>query len=210
MAKTVWILPRKVSASWPGCDGSVDFQVPEHALDTVVLFVEGAVVLDRHTAARLFGYDCLDAPCCLIHTDGAGLMAFLYHPGIECVRVGSSTPLRLCSSSFCRRSDGRRLVVRGRQSRTEAYWRTAPRTVKCSSISPAFQAAAETWREARCYRGCNGRCLQWHRLAATPPPARSRLHSTAERVDRSCSSCLIWARHLAMAFRSAAAEWPFD
>lgn len=32
-----------------GCDGSVDFQVSEHALDPVALFVEGAVVLDRHT-----------------------------------------------------------------------------------------------------------------------------------------------------------------
>jgi hypothetical protein len=32
-----------------GCDCPVDFQVSEHALDAVALFVQGAVVLDRHT-----------------------------------------------------------------------------------------------------------------------------------------------------------------
>jgi hypothetical protein len=33
-----------------GCDGAIDFQVSEHALDTVALPVENPVVLDFHAA----------------------------------------------------------------------------------------------------------------------------------------------------------------
>jgi hypothetical protein len=33
-----------------GCDGPVDFQVSEHALNAVALFVEGAVVFDFDAA----------------------------------------------------------------------------------------------------------------------------------------------------------------
>ena len=33
-----------------GCDGSVDLELAEHALDPVALLVERAVMLDLHTA----------------------------------------------------------------------------------------------------------------------------------------------------------------
>ncbi len=33
-----------------GCDGSIDFQVSEHALDAVALLVENPVMLDFHAA----------------------------------------------------------------------------------------------------------------------------------------------------------------
>ena len=33
-----------------GCDGAIDFQVSEHALDAVALLLENLVVLDFHAA----------------------------------------------------------------------------------------------------------------------------------------------------------------
>lgn len=52
LAKAAWSMLRgggELAVS--GCNASLDCEAPEYAFDAVALFVEGAVVPDRHAAA---------------------------------------------------------------------------------------------------------------------------------------------------------------
>lgn len=60
-----------------GSNGAIDFEMTEHALNAVALFVEGAVVLDFHASvgpSRNYG---LDVACGKVRTDRIGIVALV-------------------------------------------------------------------------------------------------------------------------------------
>ena len=129
-----------------GCDGPVDFQVSEHALDAVALFVEGAIVLDLHAAVRTPGDDGLDIPLGQIGADGIGIIAFVCQQGIGCAfRLIDQRAIGLAIGCFADRQVEGDWPSEGISQAVKLTGEPAPRAAKSSSMSPPFPPAAETW-----------------------------------------------------------------
>ena len=65
------------------CDGAVDLEVTEHALDAVALAIESLVVADRCLAVRSRRDDQFDAAPLEVVTDGVGFVAFVGEEGFR-------------------------------------------------------------------------------------------------------------------------------
>lgn len=66
-----------------GGECAVNFEVNEHALDTVALLVERPVMLDRHLAILSARDEGFDLPLAAVGTDRIGVVALVGKQGIR-------------------------------------------------------------------------------------------------------------------------------
>jgi hypothetical protein len=127
-------------------DGAVDFEVPDHALDTIAFAVETSVPTDRGLAMGAWRYGGTDAIFAECATDRVGVVA-LVGQQVSRTRVGK------CGYGFERRAI-RRFAAGEMEDERDAVGITetmnftgepAPRAAKSLFASPPFAPAAETW-----------------------------------------------------------------
>ena len=128
------------------CDGAVDLEVSEDALDAIALTIEAFVVADRGLPVRLRRDHGFDAAPLQIGADGIGIVSFI---GQERIGLPLGQIDQIVIGFAVRRFARREVEGDGPASGiTETMNFTgepAPRAAKSSSMNPPFPPAAETW-----------------------------------------------------------------
>ena len=127
------------------CDGAVDLEVTEYALDAVALAVEALAVADRFDAVGFRRDDGFDPARLQVGSDRVGVVGLVGKEGIG--RLLGQIDQRIVGFAV-RRFAGREMEGDGPASGiTETMNFTgepAPRAAKSSLISPPFPPAADT------------------------------------------------------------------
>ena len=129
-----------------GCDGAVDFEMADHALDAVALPVEVLVPADRLFAAGARRDDGADPARLEVGADGVAVIAFVgdhgFGPGLRQFdqRVVGGAVRRFAAGEV--EGDG---AAAGFSETVNFTGEPAPRAAKSLSASPPFAPAAETW-----------------------------------------------------------------
>jgi hypothetical protein len=128
------------------CDGAVDLEMSEDALDAIALAVEAFVVADCDLPVRLRWDDSFDAAPLQVGPDCIGIVRFIGQKRlglplgqIDQIVVGFA----VCRFAW-REVEGDRPAP-GITETMNFTGEPAPRAAKSSSMNPPFPPAAETW-----------------------------------------------------------------
>ena len=128
------------------CDGTVDLEVSDHALDTVALAIDASVPSDRGLSVGPRRDSGTDALLATRATDGIGVIAFVgKHVGRACVgelRYGFE---RCAVRRFAAGEVEDERDASGITETMNFTGEPAPRAAKSLFASPPFAPAAETW-----------------------------------------------------------------
>jgi hypothetical protein len=129
-----------------GCDGAVDFQTTEEALDLVAFLVERPIIFDLRPAIWPSRNDGFDVPVGKIGPDGIGIVSLV---GQECLRrsiwQGDQRVIGLAIRRFADCQVEGEWPSPSISQTVKLTGEPAPRAAKSSSTSPPFPPAAETW-----------------------------------------------------------------
>ena len=129
-----------------GGDGSVDLQMPEHALDAVAFLVEDAIVDDRCLAVRAARDDGIDPAPAQIVADGIGVVPFVAQQGGRLdLRQRDQRVVRLAVGGLPTGQMESERSPAGIGDAVNLTGKPAPRAAKSLSMSPPFTPAADTW-----------------------------------------------------------------
>jgi hypothetical protein len=128
-----------------GCDGAIDLEVTDHALDAVALAVEALAIADCGRAVRFRRDDCLDAAALEIAADGIGIVGLIGKKRIRrLLRQIDQRVVGLAVRRLARREVEGNGPASGITETMNFTGEPAPRAAKSSLMSPPFPPAAET------------------------------------------------------------------
>jgi len=128
------------------CDGSIDLQMAEDALDPVALTVKLPVVTDRFLPVGFWRNDCLDAPPLQVGADSIGVVGFVGQQRFGFLfRQVDQFFVGLAVRRFAGREVEGDRPASGITETMNFTGEPAPRAAKSSSMNPPFPPAAETW-----------------------------------------------------------------
>ena len=128
------------------CDGAVDFEMPDHALDAVALVIDAPVPADRFIAVRTRQDGGADAIVMELAADRIGVVALIgdHIGGTGFGKRGYRFKLRAIRRFATAEVEDERDAV-GITETMNLKAEAAPRAAKSLFASPPFAPAAETW-----------------------------------------------------------------
>ena len=129
-----------------GCDGAVDLEMAEHALDAVALPVQALVPADRGYAMRARRNDRPDAARLEIRADRVGVVALVAEEGLGSLfrQIDQDFVIFAIRCLAAGEVEGERPTL-GVSDAVNLTGEPAPRAAKRLFACPPFAPAAETW-----------------------------------------------------------------